>query len=133
MASVFYLKYRDTRPVLEVALKNPDGTAMDLTGSTSWKLHIKLNDGSTLMRNMVKEGADALGVLRYTWIATDWDAVSAGGTVGGLVVGPTKRVNGAGVNVEAHMEYEVIAGTSRLTFPNNDYDILRIIDDIGQG
>lgn len=134
---VFSLKFRDTRPILEVALKNPDKTPHDLDGSTSWKLHIRLSGGGVLTRTMVKQGADTDGLLRYSWIATDWDAVSAGGTVGGLVVGPTIPL--APGQVEHRMEYEVISGTSRLTFPNGGkniseaYDTLRIFDDIGNG
>ena len=111
---VFYLKYRDTRPIIEVALKNPDSSAFDLTGSTAWKLHIKLSNGTVLTRDMVKQGADEDGLLRYTWLSGDWNA-------GGLVVG-THR-----------MEYEVTGGTSRLTFPNDSYDSLQIYTDLGQG
>ena len=76
-------------------------------------------------------------LVRYTWIATDWDPVSGGGAVGGLVVGPTLPL-APGVR-EHLMEYEVIGGTSRLTFPNGGtslgeaYDTLRIWADIGQG
>ncbi len=112
--SVFYLRARDSRPILEVALLDGDGSAHDLTGSTAWKLHIKLSTGTVLTKDMVTEGVLTGGLLRYVWVATDWDA-------GGLVVG-THR-----------MEYEVIAGTSRLTFPSGGYDTLKIDSDLGQG
>jgi len=46
--SVFYIKEHDTRPVLEVVLLDPDGTAHDLIGYTAIKLWIKLNDGTVL-------------------------------------------------------------------------------------
>lgn len=129
--SVFALKYRDTRPPLEVVLKNPDRTAFDLTGSTAWKLHIWLADGSKLVRDMTKVGADTAGILRYAWISTDWDPVSAGGTVGGLVARPLPLAPG---EREHRMEYEVLGpATARLTFPNDGYDTLRILEDIGQG
>lgn len=132
MGNVFFLKYRDTRPILEVALKNPDLTPHDLTGSTGWKLHIWLSDGTKLIRDMAKFGADVNGVLRYSWVATDWDAVSGGGTVGGLVVG--SKVPLLPGKVEHRMEYEVIGPAGeRLTFPNDGYDTLRVITDIGQG
>lgn len=127
--AVFTLKQRDTRPTLQVSLKNPDGTAYSLAGSTAWKLHIWLADGSKLVRDMVKVGPDADGVLSYTWVATDWDAVSGGGAVGGLVVGPALPLSPG--QREHRMEYEVVAGTARQTFPNGGYDTLRIIADIG--
>lgn len=125
---IFYLKSRDVLPVLEVLLKNPDGTVFSLVGSTAWKLHILLTDGTTkLIRDMTKVGADADGTLRYGWIATDWDAYASGGTVGGLgMTGP--------FDIQEHrMEYEVLGGSARLTFPNGGYDTLRISRDIGQG
>lgn len=113
--AVFYLKYQDTRPVLEVVLKDPDDSVHDLTSSTGWKLHIRLSDGTKLERSMVIFGAATNGTLRYTWIATDWDA-------GNLVVG------------SHDMEYEVVGPSpARLTFPNSGYDKLSIIEDIGQG
>ena len=129
--AVFSLKYRDTRPILQVQLLNPNKSVVDLAGSTTYKLHIWLADGSKLVRDMVKVGADADGTLSYTWLASDWDAVSGGGTVGGLVAGPTLPL--AQGQREHRMEYEVIGATSRLTFPNDGYDTLRILADIGQG
>ncbi len=122
---VFYLKYRDVNPVLEVTLKDPDNTVHDLTNSTGWKLHIWLSGGTKLTRTMAIFGAATNGVLRYTWIATDWDA-------GNLVVSPALPL-AIGVN-EHRMEYEVVGpAPARLTFPNSGYDILRIVTDVGQG
>lgn len=121
---VFNLKYRDTRPPLEVALKNPDGSPFDLTGSTQWKLHIWLADGTKLVRDMTKGAPDAAGVLRYTWLSTDWDP-------GGLVAVPLPLAPG---QIEHRMEYEVVGpGTARSSFPNDGYDVLRVRPDIGQG
>jgi len=116
--AIFTLKVRDTRPILEVALKSPDGSAHDLTGSTAWKLHVKLTDGSVITRDMVIFGAATDGVLRYTWVAGDWGA-------GGLPLNTAPR--------DYQMEYEVIAGTARLTFPNDGYDTLHVVSDLGQG
>lgn len=122
---MFYLKYRDTRPILEVVLKDPDGSVHDLTGATTFKLHMWLSDGTTkLTRDMTLFGPAANGTLRYTWLATDWDA-------GNLVIGPVLPLKPG--EVEHRMEYEVMAGTARLTFPNDGYDVLRILTDIGQG
>jgi len=109
----FCLKYRDTLPILQVVLKNPDGTVHDLTGSTAWKLHVKLEDGTVFTRDMVKVGVDTAGTLKYAWAAADW--------IAGLVVGRHR------------MEYEVLGGgASRLTFPNDTDHVLRVTRDIGQ-
>ena len=124
-----YLKYRDTRPILEVALTTPAGAAVDLTAAVDIKLHIGLeNQATRLERAMVVEGAPTAGIVRYQWVAADWTVDPA------LVVG-THRI-----------EYEVIgAGDERQTFPNNDptnapespavvpYDRLIVFDDLGQG
>lgn len=129
--AIFNLKRGDTKPPLEVQLKNPNGTVHDLTGSTGWKLHIWLADGTKLIRDMTKVGTDEAGTLSYAWVATDWDAVSGGGTVGGLVARPLPLLPG---EREHRMEYEVTGpGGARLTFPNDGYDTLRILEDIGQG
>lgn len=140
---VFYLKERDTLPVLEVVLKNPDGTVFDLSGSTAWKLHIFLADGTTrLVRTMTKVGADVEGTLRYAWITSDWAVASSADAdgsyqVGGLVVGPTLPL--LPTQREHRMEYEVYSLSTRLTFPNGGvsvgdaYHVLRIWNDIGQG
>lgn len=117
MGAIFSLKHGDTRPILEVALKNPDGTAHDLTGTTAWKLHIRVSPTQVITRDLVKQGLDTAGVLRYSWVDTDWDA------------GNLPSVNGY-PKVECKMEYEVIGGTSRMTFPNNDYDKLQILSDL---
>jgi hypothetical protein len=115
--AIFSIKYRDTRPVLEVALKNPDGSAHDLTGTTAWKLHIRLSSSTVMTRDLVKQGLDTAGVLRYTWVSTDWNA-------GSLPSVPAHSVK------EFPMEYEVLAGTVRLTFPNDGYDTLQIRGDL---
>ena len=139
---VFNLKLGDLRPVLDVTLHDPApagsppgtlGEVHDLTGSTSWKLNIYLSDGTVLQRTMLNQGS---GVLRYIWVASDWDAASSGsGTrtdpylVGGLVAGPELPL---GKNEREHtMEYEVEdASGAPLTFPNGSEDILRIRVDI---
>ena len=144
---VFNLKYRDTRPILEVVLHDPApagsapgtlGPVHDLTGSTSWKLLIWLSNGSRLIRDMVIYGIPTNGTLRYTWVAADWGDGSGGTgeeddpyTDGGLVAGPSLPLSPG--QFEHRMEYEVISGTGRMTFPNTEYDTLRIVSDIGQG
>jgi hypothetical protein len=114
--NTFYLKYRDTLPVLEVVLLDPDGTAHDLTGSTAWKLHVRI-EAQVFTRDMVPDADRALGILRYTWAATDW-------TLGT----PTLQAG------HWQMEYEVLGpGSQRKSWPNDGYDRLSAIADIGQG
>jgi len=124
--AVFYLKFRDTLPVLDVILKNPNGTVHNLTGATGFKLHVRLNNGTIFTRTMTKIGTDAEGHLQYAWAAADWD------TPTGLIVSPIVPL--LPTEVEHTMEYEVTgSGGARLTFPNDSYDTLRILADIGQG
>jgi hypothetical protein len=127
--NVFYLKYRDTFPVLEVVLLNPDGSIHDLTGSTAWKLHVLLSDGGVVTRDMTVFGFPAAGTVRYQWLSTDWASIP---------IGPTLPLRSG--QREHRMEYEILGpGSSRLTFPNGgesaeeSYDILRVWSDIGQG
>jgi hypothetical protein len=127
--SIFYLKARDTRPIMEVRLLNPDGSAHDLTGSTGWKLHVRLSAGGVLTRDMMPDPDLTKGILRYTWLAADWDA---GNVAGYLVAGPSLPLQPG--QLEHRMEYEVIGpGGGRLTWPNDGYDVLRVGADIGQG
>ena len=140
--STFRLKRGDTLPILKVILKEPDPAnpsqlrVHDLTGSTSWFLHIRLADGTLLKRSMVVDGSPTLGTLRYSWLTTDWDVVSGGGTVGGMSIGAT----GTPARAEHSMEYEVLGPAgARLTFPNGgeslaaSYDTLTITADLGSG
>lgn len=110
--STFVLKEGDTMPALEVALRNPDGSPHNLAGSTGWKLHVRTCQGATITRDMTKVGADADGVLRYQWLASDWGA-------GKLVVSHETRAH--------QMEYEVLTSGDSMTFPNGGYDELRVL------
>ena len=137
--AIFYLKARDTRPIIEVTLLQPDGSVYDLTGVSSVYLHILMNDQTELRRAMVIDVDPTTGKASYTWLSTDWGTSSVVGsgtdndpyTVGGLFAGPTPPLSTS--DVEHRMEYEVVSGSLRLTFPNDSYDTLRIVDDIGQG
>jgi hypothetical protein len=113
--ATFYLKYRDTRPQLEITLKNPDLSVHDLTGATA-SLHVYV-ESTVFTRAMTVDAVPTTGIVRYTWQATDW-------TVGTpvLIAGRWK------------MEVEVINGTARTTFPNDpdNPDWLLVGHDIGQ-
>ena len=104
-------------PVMVVTLLNPDGSVHDLTGSSTYTLHIK--SGSLVInRPMTVVGAPTAGKLSYAWVAGDWDPTT------GL---PTVAAN---KTRELPMEYEVVGGASRMTFPNNGYDTLKIWGDL---
>ena len=120
----FYIKYRDTRPILTVTLKNPGGTVYDLTNNTSVSLHITLSDGTEITKTMTVDATPTTGIVTYTFLAADWNT-------GGLVASPVLPLD-PGV-ADHTMEYEVVGPSlQRLTFPNDGFDILRITDDIGQ-
>lgn len=131
---VFTLKRGDTKPPLRVVFRDPPpagsapgtpGPIHDLTGSTAWKLHIKLNNGTVLTRNLVVDGPPTGGAALYDWVSGDWDP-------GGLIVGPMPPLKPT--DIEHVMEYEVLGpGSARFTFPNDGYHILRIWQDLGQG
>lgn len=108
----FYLKYRDTRPALVATLLDSGNAAHDLTGADSVSLHIRLADGTVITKSMTVSDATA-GQATYTWLDADWTGSPA------LAVGTHD------------MEYEVVDGTSRLTFPNNANDKLVITRDLG--
>ena len=122
MAGTFYLKYRDTRAPLEVTLLEPDDSAHNLAGATSVTLHIRLKSGTVISRPMVIDSDPTTGIVRYTWLAADWDVAD-----GDLVAGIHR------------MEYEVLGpDDERLTFPNAatltsaSTDRLLVTMDIGQ-
>lgn len=104
---VFYLKRGDTRPILEVALKNPDGSAYDVSGATV-NLHVLL-PGGVFTRAMTIFSGTA-GLVRYTWADADWSTLSNG-------IFP--------------MEYEVAPAAGGLvTFPNDRNDRLLVTVDL---
>lgn len=111
-STTFSLKYRDTRPSLQAQLRNPDGTVFDLAGTTSWRLHVRLEGGGVVTRAMTKVGADSAGTVQYVWQEADWAELTVG---------------------RHEMEYEVLGPDGfRATFPNNTYDTLAVTQDLGQ-
>jgi hypothetical protein len=112
---IFYLKENDTRPAFEAVLYNPDDTPYDLTGATNIYLHILIQPSETAIEKAASATSSTGGVVGYTWTSGDW------GTTG-LVVG------------EHDICVEVVGpGTVRATFPNDGYDTLSVIPDIGDG
>jgi hypothetical protein len=124
---IFPLKFRDTRPIIEVALVDPDGDAHDLSGVDAVWLHVWLSTGAKFSREMYVYGAAPSGLVRYDWETADWDTTNASGY---LVVSPDWTRPNAGYH---RMEYETIRGGERLTFPNDGYDVLRVVIDVAQG
>ncbi len=121
----FYLKENDTRPTLSVTLLDPDEVAYDLTSAVTIYLNITLSDGTAIQKEMVVDDDPTSGIVTYTWLEADW-------ADGGLVISPSlplpSRTN------EHVMEYEVVGpALTRLTFPNDGNDILRITPEQGQG
>lgn len=113
--ATFDLKRRDTAEALLVTLLNPNGTVRDLTGATAVHLHVRIENTwphAVFSRPMSIETPVTAGKVKYQWADTDWNTLRSG---------------------NHKMEYEVIAGTSRQTFPTKDSDTLSIGEDIGQG
>jgi len=127
----FYLKEKDTRPILSVTLLDPGSTTAvpivhDCTGATGVYLHIRLANGDELIRDMVFDVDRTSGIVTYTWLATDWTGDPA------LITGPAVPLSS--VAIDHKMEYEVLGpAAARMTFPNNGYDLLTIYPEIGQG
>lgn len=118
--SIFYLKEGDTRPVLEVALKNPDGSAYDLTAASEVRLHVEMFPNRIIFSRAMEVVAPATGgIVRYTWVAADWTDPTTP-----LVVGPDIPMQPG--DWEHRMEYQVTAGTLIHTFPSDGFDTLRI-------
>jgi len=123
--TTYYVKLNDTGTPLEVLLKNPDGTAHDLTPGQDVFLHIWLSDGTKLdPRVCTIEGDPTLGAIQYAWIAGDWAADQ-------LVASPEEPLT-PGVR-DHRMEIEVLDGSVRTSFPNKGWDTLHVTEDIGQG
>lgn len=111
---IFNLKYRDTRPALQVSLLNPDGSAFDLSAlsAPTVTLHVYVSSTAALDKTMSISGDGSTGVVTYSWAAADWTTLTVG---------------------DHPMEVEVTdTGGVRITFPNTKDDILRVAADLGQ-
>lgn len=115
----FHLKYRDTRPILRVRLRNYDGQPHDLTGALNVALHIRLKGTTTVLSRDMDIVNATEGIVSYEWLVTDWT--------------PAQQGDPALVPGVHDMEYEVTAlNDARGTFPNNQHDKLSIYEDLGQ-
>lgn len=99
MAEDFYIKQGDTAPALRATLKDPAGTAVDLTGATV-KFSLRTASGTVLVnKQSVTIVTAGSGVVEYAWQAGDTD------TAGTLLA-----------------EFEVTYSDSTVeTFPNDSY------------
>ena len=112
MAADWTMKKDDLLPLMELTLEDVDG-AVDLSGATSAKLKMILKDemGSTpKIDTAVAIDGDQVtnkGKVVYTWVDGDTDTP-------GTYLG----------------EVEVLYGAKPLTFPNDSYYIIAIVDDV---
>ena len=112
MAADWIMKKNDLLPLMELTLEDADG-AVDLSSATSAKLKIILKGdlgAAPKIDAAVAIDGDQVtnkGKVTYTWVAGDTDTV-------GIYYG----------------EVEVLYGTKPLTFPNDSYYIIAIVDDV---
>lgn len=112
MAADWIMKKDDLLPVLILTLKDVNG-AVDLSGASSAKFKMILKGdlgGTPKIDAAVTIDGDQVtnpGKITYTWVSGDTD------TIGNYFA-----------------EVEVLYGTNPLTFPNNTYYIVSIIDDV---
>lgn len=72
--STFYMTENDTDPDLEATLKNPDGSAVDLTGaSVAFSVMAPRGGGNVFTSSCTITDA-ANGVVKYNWGSTDTDS-----------------------------------------------------------
>lgn len=72
----FYMKRGDTRPELQVTLKDGTGTAVNVTGTTiKFSMKNKLTGQLKINEGTVTIVTAASGVVKYTWVAADTDTV----------------------------------------------------------
>lgn len=98
-AEIFYIKQNDTSPAIAGALKDADGNAVNVSGST-----IKFNMRSRGGAVKIDEGSGAVvsgvsGTVKYVWQAGDTDTAGT---------------------YEAEFEVTYTDATKE-TFPNNGY------------
>ncbi len=114
MAIDWITKKNDLLPILDVVLEDADGP-VDLSGVTSlnFKMILKSSLGGTPKVSAAAvpdpDQATNTGKVTYTWQSGDTDTP-------GVYYG----------------EFEALYGTNPLTFPNNSYYIVEIVDDVDE-
>lgn len=69
--STFYIKQNDTAPSIAALLKNPSGSAINLTGATV-RFNMKSQSGTLLVDNATAVVVDeSTGNVRYDWALGD--------------------------------------------------------------
>lgn len=119
MSGCFYLKARDTQPVFQSTLLNPDGTIYNPTGASALELHVQLEAG-TFSRTLTVIGAGSASPnVQYAWAALDWNDTAPGA-----------------VNLAAglwRVECEIVPSAGqRVSFPNLAHRWLLVTPDLGQ-
>jgi len=103
------LKRNDRLPVLRATLKNPDGSAVNLAG-TSQRFLMRLPGATAAKVTGVPTVVDASnGIVQYAWAAADTDTAGT---------------------FQAEIEVTFAGGLIQ-TYPNNGYLSVAIIDDLG--
>lgn len=108
--STFTIKQNDTSPSLQVSLTDSAGSAIDLTGATSIRFHMRLPSATAAKVDAAAAtvGASTAGVVKYDWSAGDTDTA-------GLY----------------QAEFEVTYSDSSIeTFPNGGYLLVNVLDDL---
>ena len=105
----FYIKQNDTRPVLEVFLRDERDRAVDITGATVvFHLRNASDDTNIISSGTVTVVNSVNGQVRYSWSATDTATALVG---------------------EAEFQVTFI-GDAVETFPNDGYIKVIILDDV---
>lgn len=106
----FFLKVGDILPTIRATLKDRDGSVIDLTNATSVKFLMRPIRGGTVVINAAAGFVNprTSGQVEYLWALADTDAK-------GTYIG----------------EFEVTWPDGKETFPNDEYILIRILEDIG--
>lgn len=108
MADTFWIKQNDTAPAIQATLKDADGNVVDLTGATV-RFHMRASDDTTKVDAAASITSPPTGgIVSYGWVAADTDTEG---------------------RYRAEFEVTYSDGTIE-TFPNSEYIIVLIMDDI---
>lgn len=104
MTTTFYIKEDDTAPTLQATLKNPDGSAVDLSASSVDIRVAGARGGPNVVNEDVTVAEPSEGVIQYTFSDDDLDDSG-----------------------RYRVEFEVTYGTGNVeTYPNKGYHTLLV-------